>query len=248
MTDDLSELVRSVLRGGLRCADAEEAREALSLSADADDARFASLLVEDIARRSTEAVRVSAAHRVDPRPRGSERAVSGGDASFLGRLRTDGGGEGELDVRSLDNPSTVLAVARAGTLRQRRAAIHRMVALLEERRMRGEDSRRLHEFLSSPRDVELAYELSEARARLGGAIGREARAEHEQLLKLSASVARDIRSVLGRATSRRTDHGAPQRRASQSAPPSEGLARPGRRPPWQPRGGSRRGPLASAAP
>ena len=192
MSAESNDVVRSVLGAGLRGPDSDQAREALGVSSEADDSRFATLLVEEVARVANEAIDVTPARRTDPRPRGADKAVAALDPSFLGRLRTDGGGEGVLDVSSLDNPSTVLAVARAGTLRQRLAAIRRMAVLLDGRKLRGDDSRRLQEFLAAPRDVELAYEMAEARATLGGAIGREARTERDQLLKLSRTVAQDI--------------------------------------------------------
>lgn len=165
--------------------------------------------------------------------------TSASDSSFLGRLlvtrdhvsSSEHGGVDDLaDAASIDilrDVRTLVAVARAGNLGQRRAAVLRLAELVSDPRSdsrrpdpteptdlrsgrapasvappsmeesRRPDTKRLDvkklagdEFklaartLVSLRDVEIAYELAQARTRVPGAEGRQARAERNAFRKL----------------------------------------------------------------
>ena len=189
--DPRVERLRTVLREGM--AAAAELRPELGLPEEASDLETARALVAAVGEGDVDRVRVRPDVLDDPRPSFRPSAIPKPDTSFLGRLRADRSSR-SLDVRDLDDVKTLCGVIRAGSLPQRRAAVRRLGELLEEEpRGLGSDERReAVELLTRTRDVEIAYELSEARARLAGGLGRHVRAEREEIERLADDLGRDI--------------------------------------------------------
>ena len=183
--------LRTVLREGL--AGAAELRAELGLPAEVSDLEMARALVAAVGEGEVERVGVRPDVLTDPRPSFRPSVIAKPDTSFLGRLRADRSSR-SLDVADLDDVATLCGVIRAGSLPQRRAAVRRLGELLEnEPRGLGSDERRdAVELLTRTRDVEIAYELSEARSRLTGGLGRQVRADREEIERLAEDLGRDI--------------------------------------------------------
>ncbi|MEM9189487.1 MAG: HEAT repeat domain-containing protein [Myxococcota bacterium] len=191
------------LHGGLGGDSGLSVRKALELAPEAQDAAVAEAVVRRIAERSMAEVEVRLDRIYDPRrrrktsPRGGAQAEAGpkgpggADSSFLGQLRVSDD-SGKFDVATLDNSQTVICVARAGTLRQRRAAVLRLSSMLQDKTLKGDEAKRAQEFLTSVRDVEIAYELSEVRANFSGAVGRENREERAQFEKTAQEIEAEV--------------------------------------------------------
>jgi hypothetical protein len=181
-------------REGLASSEGEDPREALGCGPDATDAEVARALVRviaasDIAAIGTLSLDPDAARHPSVRPPTEVTA----DPSFLGRLST--AGSGELSVEQIDDMATLLAVLRAGSRRQRRAALMRVRERIIDRRLLQTDaSRKAVQTLAELRDVELGYELAQTRTQLPGGTGREARNEREQWRRLAQRVESDIRA------------------------------------------------------
>jgi hypothetical protein len=175
-------------REGLASGEGADAREALGCSDEASDAEVARALIRtlaehDIAQIGTLSLHPDAARHPSVRPP-TEVAV---DPSFLGRLGTAVGSE--LSVEHIDDMATLLAVLRAGSRKQRRAALSRIRERIGDRRLLHTDpARKAIQTIARLRDVELGYELAQARAELSGGPGREARHEHEQWKRLAHRV------------------------------------------------------------
>jgi len=182
------------LREGLASSDGVDPREALGCSPDATDAVVARALVRAVAEADIEAIGTmsldpDAARHPSVRP--PTEVVA--DPSFLGRLST--AGSGELSVGHIDDMATLLAVLRAGSRRQRRAALMRVRELMgDRRRLPADATRKAIQTVAELRDVELGYELSIIRAETPGGHGRDARQEHEQWKRLAQRVEAGIRS------------------------------------------------------
>ncbi len=182
------------LREGLASSEGADPRGALGCGPEAGDAEVARALVRVIADSDVEAIGTlcpdpDAARHPSVRPPTEVTA----DPSFLGRLGT--AGRGELSVEQIDDMATLLAVLRAGSRRQRRAALMRVRQRNTDRRLLHSDaSRRAIQTIAELRDVELGYELANARAELSGGRGREARSEHEQWKRLVTRVESGIRA------------------------------------------------------
>ena len=189
--DPRAQRLRVTLRDGLGAAG--ELRAELGLAEDADDVVVARALVSQMGDGEVDRVRVGPDAVEDPRPSMRPSLAPAPDTSFLGRLRPDRSSR-SLDVRDLDDVHTLIAVVRAGSLAQRRAAVRRLGELLEDepRGMRGEERREAVDLLTKLRDVEIAYELSEARSKLPGGLGRQVRAEREELADLIDDVTHDV--------------------------------------------------------
>ena len=143
----------------------------------------------DLAQIGMRSVQPEAARHPSVRPPTEVTA----DPSFLGRLSTTGD-EG-LSVERIDDVSTLLAVLRAGSRRQRRAALARLRERLVDRRLlQSDEVRKAIQTISKLRDVELGYELAQLRAELPGAPGRTARQEHEQWKRLAQRTQFEIRA------------------------------------------------------
>jgi len=165
------------LDGG--ASDDVELRGALELGAEVDDREVASTLVRHLSKRQIGRTKVDKKRRRDPRVAETQEVVSAADSSFLGRLSVvdKGGDEDRPHVSELEDVHVLLAVLRAGTLSQRRAATRRLGDRLEEGKLSNDDLRSVSTTLLSVRDVEIGFEVSRAIVALPGARGREARAE-----------------------------------------------------------------------
>jgi hypothetical protein len=171
----------AALSGGLGSDDARAALAALGVGPDAEDRRAARVLVGALASASLARLSVAPAAPVDGTAvRDEERGTvaspgreARGDA--LGALT---GEAVAVDPRSLEEPWALVALLRAGTLAQRRAAVERLraIALGPSRgKAAAERVREAIEAIEHNRDVEIEYEVSAARAALPGAAGREER-------------------------------------------------------------------------
>ena len=182
------------LRDGIAGNEHIDPREALRCDPDTEDAEVARALVRIVAAHGLAQIGMrsappEAARHPSVRPPTEVTA----DPSFLGRLSTTGD-EG-LSVERIDDVATLLAVLRAGSRRQRRAALDRLRVRLVDRRLRQSDEvRKAIQTISKLRDVELGYELAQLRAELPGAPGRAARHEHEQWKRLAQRTQFEIRS------------------------------------------------------
>jgi tetratricopeptide (TPR) repeat protein len=177
------------LREGLGSTE-EKLRAELGVDASIDDAELAKRLVRELAAWGRSDLSKRKSRRRDPRPSAEVLPVRGADASLLSRLGKVE--QGALGVDDVAHSQTLAAVARAGNLGQRRAAVRRLAQLVRERKLKGDDLRKTADFLSSVRDDELAYELSEARADLPGAVGKEVRDDRAQFDALATAITAEI--------------------------------------------------------
>ena len=182
------------MREGIAGNEHADPREALGCPDDTDDREVARALVRivaanDLAQIGTQSIHPEAARHPSVRPPTDVFA----DPSFLGRLSASGD-EG-LSVERIDDVPTLLAVLRAGSRRQRRAALARLRERLADRRLvHSDEVRKAIQTIVELRDVELGYELAELRAELPGAPGRAARQEHEQWKRLAQHTESEIRA------------------------------------------------------
>ncbi|MGB5366588.1 MAG: HEAT repeat domain-containing protein [Polyangiales bacterium] len=193
-SDTDSDTLELCLREGIAGNEYADPRKALGCDTDTDDAEVARALVRivaahDLAQIGMRSVRPEAARHPSVRPPTEVTA----DPSFLGRLSTTGD-EG-LSVERIADVPTLLAVLRAGSRRQRRAALARLRERLVDRRLlQSDEVRKAIQMISKLRDVELGYELAQLRAELPGAPGRTARQEHEQWKRLARRTEFEIRA------------------------------------------------------
>ncbi len=167
--------LRGYLTHGLSAC-GTRARQDLGLPEDADDRDVAHALVQILSAVDVASSTESDAIR-DPREREETRPVPVPGGTLLARLEA---GEGDgMDVDLISDVETLLAVLRAGNLRQRRAALRHLMALMRRDELTSGGTRQITEALVRIRDVSIARELAKARAELPGAVGREARAEGE---------------------------------------------------------------------
>ncbi len=182
------------LREGIAGNEYADPREALGCPADTDDSEVARALVRlvsanDLGQIGTQSLHPDAARHPSVRPPTEVLA----DPSFLGRLSTSG--DQGLSVERIDDVPTLLAVLRAGSRRQRRAALGRLRERLADRRLLHSDEvRKAIQTISELRDVELGFELAELRAELPGATGRAARQEHEHWKRLAQQTESEVRA------------------------------------------------------
>jgi hypothetical protein len=182
------------LREGLASTEGPDPRTVLGCSREATDADVARALVRAVSGRDIDEIGSmhldpDAARHPSIRPPTEVTA----DPSFLGRLST--ASSADLSVDHIDDMATLLAVLRAGSRRQRRAALMRVRERIADRRLLHTDAtRKAIQTVAELRDVELGYELSKTRVELSGSPGREARQEHEQWKRLAQRVASDIRA------------------------------------------------------
>lgn len=182
------------LRVGLGAAD-EEVRKELALAAETDDRDVAHALVQRIAACRGEALHEAlggAPQRAAEPDSGDEADMTAlsADSSFMGQVMAPG--RSAIVVGEMTDVGTLLALGRGGTLSQRRAALARVGALLDEKALSGDRLRAVVEGIAKNRDVDLAYELAAVRARLPGGSGRTARAEREQWERLVQQLSADV--------------------------------------------------------
>ena len=188
------ETLELCLREGIAGNEYADPRAELGCSADADDREVARALVRlvassDLQQIGTQSINPEAARHPSVRPP-TEIAA---DPSFLGRLSTSGAAG--LSVERIDDLPTILAVLRAGSRRQRRAALERLRERLRDRRLlHTEAVRKAIQTITGLRDVELGHELAQARAELPGTQGRQARNEHEHWKRLAQRTETSIRA------------------------------------------------------
>ena len=181
------------LREGIASNEYADPREELGFSPDADDTDVARALVRLVAARNleqigTQSLDSEAARHPSVRPPTEVAA----DPSFLGRLSASGT-EG-LSVERIDDMATIVAVLRAGSRRQRRAALARLRERIRDRRLLHTDAvRKAIHTIVELRDVELGHELALTRAELPGTKGREARHEHDQWKRLAQRTEHAVR-------------------------------------------------------
>lgn len=167
-------------------------RRMLAVPVDAGDREAARTLVRRLAGGELERVGVFEGRRHDPRPAPAAGPHTPPDRSFLGRLRLRTVPEGP-GLDEMEDLRTLVAVLRAGDLRQRRSALLRIADLLADG-AGGEAGREAVAALDQVRDVELAYERAVARTRLGGAVGRQAREEQDACRELVTQVEASVRA------------------------------------------------------
>jgi tetratricopeptide (TPR) repeat protein len=105
--------------------------------------------------------------------------VIGLRASFLVRLKA-GREVGSVDIDRLAHVPTLIAVLRAGSLPQRRAAASRLAALLDDKSLNAQAIEQLASELPAMRTFAIAYEVGQVTARLPGQAGREAQVAEKQ--------------------------------------------------------------------
>ncbi|HJL14145.1 MAG TPA: hypothetical protein RMH99_00745 [Sandaracinaceae bacterium LLY-WYZ-13_1] len=171
--------LRRRLRDGAGTDDAE-LRQALGLSGEVPDHELAATLVRELSTRELGRVKVSRDTERDDRSSAVPEVMAPPDSSFLGRLSTHADDEDRVGVAELEDAHTLLAILRAGTLPQRRAAALRLGARLDEGGLSNDEVRAVSTTLLNVRDVEIAREVSHAREALPGARGRSARQETEE--------------------------------------------------------------------
>jgi len=187
-----SETLERCFREGIGGTENADPRKELGCAADCDDREVARCMVRLIAeseleRIGTRSLDPEAARHPSVRPPTEVAA----DRSFLGRLSISGADD--LSVERIDDIPTILAVLRAGSRRQRRAALTRLRQQLQDRRLLHTDAvRTAIQTIAELRDVELGHELGQIRAELPGTLGREARSEHELWKRLAQRTAESI--------------------------------------------------------
>ncbi|MEM1413762.1 MAG: HEAT repeat domain-containing protein, partial [Myxococcota bacterium] len=174
-----TEALAATLREGLG-GSGEGVRRSLSLPEDAGDGAVARALVQVLGATSNATLELrphaeggSASLPVEP---AAEPAV---DTSFLGRLGATG--PDGIDLASVREVKTLVALVRGGHRRQRHAALGRLDGLLAAGELAGEELRLVRRTLEELRDVSLGPALARAREKLPGGRGRAARAETERL-------------------------------------------------------------------
>ncbi len=182
------------LREGIAGNDYADPREALGCPPESDDVEVARAIVHHLAVHDVDQIGIDSPHPEAARhPSVRPPTEVPADPSFLGRLSTTGA-DG-LSVDRIDDVPTILAVLRAGSCRQRRAALARLRDRLRDRRLlSSEASRKAIQTISALRDVELGHELAEIRSELPGGDGREARQEREEWKRLAQSAEAGIRA------------------------------------------------------
>lgn len=176
------------LRDGVAADERDAVRAVLGLGAEADDQQVARSLLKAVHRLGVSQTHLARAGEARDGERPEPSRVFETRSSYLMRL-SPGTGEHGMDLERLDDLRTLVAVMRAGTLRQRRAAVARLGQLLREPRgVPTEQVRAATESLVHMRKFELAYELSIACAELPGAEGRRARTGRKEWDRLVEEV------------------------------------------------------------
>lgn len=184
--------LRRMLDRGVRGEDLARVRSLLELPDETDEAATVRALVCAVYRAQIE--RASWTDRVPaeaarPDPSGSVAMR----ASFLVRLKARGE-VGSVDLDRLSHVPTLIAVLRAGSLPQRRAAASRLAALLDDKALSAAEIDPLARELPAMRTFAIAYEVGQVVARLPGQAGRHALAAERQWAALLSRVERELRA------------------------------------------------------
>ncbi len=168
---------------------------ALGLAADQGELGCARALVAAIVERQADALRLPAGSGETGPHRPEDSRVVEGRASFLMRL-TSGGDQASIDLGRMADLRTLLAVVRAGSLRQRRAAVLRIGELLSGGggRLASDAARGAVDALRALQAPAIAYELWHVLAPLPGAEGRRARAAGERWQALAGRFDQAVRA------------------------------------------------------
>ena len=187
------EALERSLREGIAGSDANDPRRELGFSVEAADREVARSLVQTIAACDLADVGATRPRRdATGAQHIEEEATLQADSSFLGMLGTSGAAG--LSVDRIDDVQTIIAVLRAGSRRQRRAALARLQQRLTDRKsLPGETVRTAVQTIAELRDVELGHELTHARAGLPGSEGRRARNEIDAWQRLTERMEDQIR-------------------------------------------------------
>jgi HEAT repeat protein len=188
-------LVRG-LRAGLGRDPDAQLRESLAVTESVDDRDLARALIAGVA-----AADVSRLEHTESTPLDASEAresqlpspVMGSDRSFLGRLQSEGSRAGQQSLAELGHVPTLLAVLRAGSLWQRRAAAKRIAERLSEDELDAEDRLQIQEVLEHLRDVEIASELRACQVLLSGLRAREAQETAQEVRTLAQKLEGDVR-------------------------------------------------------
>ncbi len=190
----MEQLVRCLRAGVGRDPDAN-LREVLGVLEGADDRELSRALITGVAVRD-----VARLERLEapPLPQSAREShvplpVLGSDRSFLGRLQAEGSRVGQQSLAELGHVPTLLAVLRAGSLWQRRAAARRLAERLRDDDLDAEDRHQIQEVLEHLRDVEIALELRACQVQLSGPRAREAQETAREVARLSARLEEDVR-------------------------------------------------------
>jgi tetratricopeptide (TPR) repeat protein len=185
----------SALREGVRAEAIEALAVRLGLRAGEGELGVGRALVRALVEARAATLRLSAVSVERPGPaRPDDSRVIDGRASFLVRLTT-GGDQASVDLERIEGLRTLLAVMRAGSLRQRRAAVLRIGELLAlGTGGSADEARAATEALLRLRAIPVAYELWQVRSQLPGAEGRRARAEGERWDELCAKLLTSVRA------------------------------------------------------
>jgi tetratricopeptide (TPR) repeat protein len=182
--------LQRMLERGVRGEDLDRVRALLGLSSDSDEVRTVRALVGALAEARVANVRFASAHSAD-KERGDPSRIMNLRASSLMRLKTSGE-VGSVDIHRSSHVPTLLAVLRAGSLSQRRAAADRLGALLEEKAIAAPHLEQLSETLQGLRTFAIAYEVGRVVARLPGQAGRAASVAERKWSQLLGRVERGI--------------------------------------------------------
>jgi tetratricopeptide (TPR) repeat protein len=187
------DVLERCLAEGMAGTERNDPRELFHLAPEVEDREVARYLVRQLAAAQlAEAGAEKATERASTKAPPAEESVGSADSSFLGVLATSG--TAGISVDRIDDVATLLAVLRAGSRKQRRAALARLgERLLDRKSLPSETSRVAMQTLLELRDVELGYELAEARAALPGGAGRTARNEGDEWTRLAARTETRIR-------------------------------------------------------
>ena len=143
----------------------------------ADDRALARALIAGVAAADVQRLAQTESSPLDasePRESQLPSPVVGSDRSFLGRLQSEGSRAGQQSLAEVAHVPTLLAVLRAGSLWQRRAAAKRIAERLSEDELDAEDRHQIQEVLEHLRDVEIASELRTCQGLLSGPRARVA--------------------------------------------------------------------------
>lgn len=184
------------MRVGLGRDPDDQLRESLAAPEGADDRALARALIASVAGADVQRLahtESSPLEASEPRESHLPSPVVATDRSFLGRLQVEGGHEGQQSLAEVGHVPTLLAVLRAGSLWQRRAAAKRLSERLSEDELDAEDRHHIQDVLEHLRDVEIASELRTCQGLLSGPRAREAQETAQEVSTLAARLEVEVR-------------------------------------------------------
>ncbi len=180
------------MREGLGARSEAELPSTLGLAEGADDRTVARALIREVARRDLDRIERARGDDAGLRESHLPAPVETVDASFLGRLRAQGHGKGEQSLSEMGDLPTLIAVLRAGSLSQRRAAAKRIAVRLSGDDLTADDKKTVQDVLEQLRDVEIAVELRLCRAKLSGAPAKDAQRTRREINDIAQKLEADI--------------------------------------------------------